>query len=69
MLSQYLNFKVDTSVGLLIQGWLEMQIKFEGDATTVKGLYRFLKKHAAIPFALPKPAPKSKDPIQLKDEL
>lgn len=30
-------------------------ITFHGDRT-VKGLYQFLKKNAAIPFALPKPA-------------
>lgn len=32
-----------------------MQITFEGDRT-VKGFYQFLKKHAAIPFALPRTA-------------
>ena len=60
------------------QGWLGMQITFEGDRT-VRGFYQFLKKNAAIPFALPK-SEKSKgskaDPeivqsseADLKDEL
>jgi protein disulfide-isomerase A1 len=44
-----------------------MQITFDGERT-VKGLYRFLKKNAAIPFALPKPT-KPKPSNSLKDEL
>lgn len=50
---------------------LEMQITFEGDRT-VKGFYQFLKKHAAIPFALHRTAKSkasNKAAEDVKDEL
>jgi hypothetical protein len=51
----YSSTLTDTNSKLLICSFVfSIQITFEGDRTVVE-LYKFLKKHASIPFKLKKP--------------
>lgn len=53
---------------ILNMGYLLWQITVDSDRT-VKALYKFIKKHAAIPFKLEKPTSTPSEGSDAKDEL